>query len=196
MNLLYTPDYGISEDLDYYVSTEAASEVLKLEDVESRMNLDADADEESVINSQIKAIRIHLEKILGISLVSSQTITAYWKRFGKRLKLPLGPVKSITSVSIVSQADGTETAFTVNEDFWIEGVKDKTINFNTIYAANSYGVKVVYVVGQTDSSIIALAKDAILSELLEWFHQRSNPDEAVYTLGKIAMSKLHPFRKF
>jgi hypothetical protein len=193
---LYTPSKGLNLGFDYYISLEATSELVKLQEVEARMNIDADSGEEGVIVAQIKAIRHHLERILGISLVSSQTITAYWGSFAESLPLPFGPVKSVTSVTLVNLSDGTETALTAGSSYWVEGVANKKIRFNTVYNTGTYGVKIVYVVGQSDSSIKALAADAILSEVLEWFHQRSNPDETQYTLGRIAMSKLHPLRKF
>jgi len=194
MTTLYTGDQGENRGLDWTITTEATSELLTVDEVEDRMDL-SDNDDPQIIDNQIKAVRAYCERILGISLVTSQTITAYWQQFAKRLPLPLGPITSVTSVSIVNLSDGTETALTSGTDFWVEGVKNKKIRFASLYAAGIYGVKVVYVAGLSNEADKKLVKDAIMSEVVEWYHQRSNPDETQYTLGKIALSKLNVLRK-
>ena len=189
---LYTPDTGYSSGFSYTVSAEATQELLLAYYIIDRMNLTTESDEEEVITNQIKAVRAYLEKKLGMSLVASKTITAEWETYGTRTMLPFHPVQSVTSVSIVEPWNGTETAQTVSNDYWVQGQDKKSIVMKQVYAG--YGLKVVYVTGITDSAIKELVKDAIMSEVIEWFHQRNNPDENQYILGKIALSKLDTLR--
>lgn len=187
---LFTVDTGENTGLDYYVSTANEYEFVSVQEVIDRMDL-ATTDDEDVIYNQIRGVRIHLENVLDMCLTPTKTITAYWQTYADVVPLPFNPVSSVTSVNRVAHSDGTETALTSTE-YWVQGVKKKSLKFNTVY--RGYGLKVVYVIALTDKSMIALVKDAILSEVVEWFHQRTNPDETQYVLGKIALSKLNIFR--
>lgn len=188
---LYTIDTGVNEGLDYAVTTANEYEFVTLEDVTDRMDL-ADQDDEDVIYNQIRGVRIYLERVLNMCLTPEKTITAYWHRAADRVPLPFPPVASVTSVSRVAPSDGTETALSASE-YWLEGVSKKALSLDCYYYG--YGIKAVYTVALTDEGMIALVKDAILSEVIEWFHQRTNPDENQYVLGKIAMSKLNFLRE-
>jgi len=187
---LYTVDTGQNTGFDYYVSTDNAYEFVTLEDIKDRMDLPS-VDDEDVMYNQIKGVRIYLESVLNMCLTPAKTITAYWQTFSDRINLPFAPVSSVTSVTRVAHSDGTETALAASE-YWVEGVNKKAVRLQTVY--RGYGMKIVYIVALTDVGMISLVKDAILSEVVEWFHQRTNPDETQYVLGKIAMSKLNTFR--
>lgn len=193
--MLYTPDYGIESGFDFSITTEATDELVSFEIVKRRMNYGDDTNfntEKDIIENQIKGVRIYLEHILGMSLVASKTITAYWKSYPVNLQLPYGPVQSVTSVSKIALSDGTVTALSSSE-YWVEGVKNKSLRLNALLYG--YGLKVVYVAGLSDTWMQDYVSDAILSEVIQWYHQRGNSDETQYVLGKIALSKLDIFRK-
>lgn len=189
---LLTKDIGLTTGFDFTESTEPTSELVTIADIEARQNLALDDDQSVTINDQIKAIRSQLERKLNMSLVSSKTITAYWRSVSSMLLLPFPPVTSITSVSTVDLSDGTETSLTSGTDYWVEGVKNKSIRFMSSWSG--YGMKIVYVTGMTNTADLALVKDAMLSEVMEWFNNKSNPDETQYVLGRSAMIKLAHLR--
>lgn len=186
---LYTPDLGRNTGFDYSIVTDSSNELIGPSEIIERMNL-TDVDDQ-VISEQIRAVRIYLEKVLNMTLSKESTITAYWESFAQRIPLPYGPVSSVTSVTRVAFSDGTETALTTS-DYWVEGVSRKNIVMRSVYTG--YGLKVVYVTGITDIPTQELVKDAIKSEVMEWYYQRGNSDESQYVLGKIALSKLDVFR--
>jgi len=187
---LYTTYDGENKGFDYTVSTAPTGELVTFADVEDRMNL-ADDEDAGFIADQIKAVRAYLEKALNMTLVSSKTITAYWQQYAGRLPLPFPPVTSVTSVTTVSSS-GDETLLTVNDDYWIEGVRDKIIHFSKVQ--NAYGVKVVYVTGLSEDGIVDMVKDAILSEVMEWYHGRGNETDDQYVIGRIAEAKLRTLK--
>lgn len=184
---LYTYDRGIESGFSYSIE-EADQEILMPSEVIDRMGFTDDSNfdiGEDVILTQIKAVRKYLELKLGMSLVSAQTITAYWDTFSDRLVLPFYPIISITSVSTI--INGIETAM-ASDQYWTRGGDRKAIHFDTW---GNIGLKVVYEAGITNEAIVSLVKDALMSEVLEWYNQRTNPDETQYVLGKIALSKLN-----
>jgi len=178
MNLYTTSEKSTAPASYTEVTTQ---ELLELNEVLSRMNL-ASSTDDYVIASQIKAVRYALERKFNHCFAESKTITAYFEYFGDKVYLPLPPVISITSVTLIDN-EGSETLTTNYSTF---GISDKYLKVNEL----SGGLKVVYEVGLADNALKALVKDSLLSEVMMWFFQRGNGTENNYRIGEIAGAKI------
>jgi len=192
MTQLYTPYQGENIGLDFS-ATDPPSELVSSQDVVDRMDL-VDTEDEEILASQIKAVRVFLEAFTGMTLCKAKTITAYWRGHAYRLPLPFSPITSVTSVTRIYGETGAETLLTVSTDYWVEGVKEKSVHFNSVQAG--YGVKVIYIAGLTDPATIELVRDAILSEVTYWYQNKIDEDDFNYDIGRIAKKKLLHFRQW
>lgn len=119
-------------------------------------------DEDAIINALITAARQKCEGYCGKGFVS-RTVTAIVRNDLGNIRLPYGPVESVTNVYDI---DGNELA---SGDYNITGVADKRLG----YPMSDY-VKVVYTAGY--SSLPQQFKTAILTQLAWMYTHRGDED--------------------
>lgn len=135
------------------VSIEPTEEVVELDYFKNYAKIPktVKVDDELVVNI-IKNARRLSERWLNKSFIT-QTLIAYWDRYGKEVELPRGPHQSITTV--VRTYQGTDTALTANTDYYTNGIDYLAIYPNSVYRASvgvlNYALKVTYVAGFGDS---------------------------------------------
>lgn len=93
------------------VSSAPAVEPLSLAEIKGHLRIDADETaEDTELSAFIKTARLHVERIYGQRLIN-QTIKIYLDDFPACawLRLPIGPVQSISSITYQDVNDATQT---------------------------------------------------------------------------------------
>jgi hypothetical protein len=162
--------------LDIQFSNESLVEPVTLPEARSWLKLDV-SDDDSMVTELITAARQQCEGFLNISLIS-RTVTA-WLQIGlDEIRLPYGPVKTITSV-------------TNYKDDPIAGYQVKYELFKALDPCTE--VKTVYDAG-FNGSIPKHFKTAI-KEQIAWLYTNRGDAEVTETLSPIAKKILAPYRR-
>lgn len=123
---LRTYDEGRTIGLDYSFSN-TGSAPISTDDVKSWAKVDFSADD-ILISDLIDEVIDVVERKYNFTIID-KTVTATWESYGRNVSLPLGPVKSITSVKRIDH-EGTETTLTENDDYWRSGDE---LTFQEVY---------------------------------------------------------------
>jgi hypothetical protein len=162
--------------LDIQFTNESLVEPVTLPEARSWLKLDV-SDDDTVVTELITAARQQCEGYLNISLIS-RTVTA-WLQIGlDEIRLPYGPVKTITSVT------------NYNGDP-IQGYQVKYELFKALDPCTE--VKTVYDAG-FNGSIPKHFKTAI-KEQIAWLYTNRGDAEVTETLSPIAKMILAPYRR-
>ena len=142
------------------------------------------ADDDALLTIQIKSAREMVEQYLNKALIT-QTITAYWRNYDRRVFLPYGPHQSVTSVTRKRRA---ESALLVEDtDYYVMGYDTYSLDLEPSGIMNPRGtskdealsawdLEVVYVAGYGSASadIPQPIKEAILKIVETNYDLRGN----------------------
>jgi uncharacterized phiE125 gp8 family phage protein len=177
------------------------------DEARSRLRIDSSA-ENSLIEALITAATAHLDGWTGIlgRCVVSQTWRQDFDSFSgcRRLRLPLFPVISITSVMYDDVNDAEQTISASNYSLLSDAL-GSYVRFKDAFAIPSVhddppAVRVTYVAGHAaDSAEMAVIKHAILLMVGHWFENREEvvvgPSIDVRQLPLGAAALLEPLRR-
>jgi hypothetical protein len=162
--------------LDIQFSNESLVEPVTLPEARSWLKLDV-SDDDTIVTELITVARQQCEGFLNISLIS-RTVTA-WLQIGlDEIRLPYGPVKTITSVTNYKGDP-------------IAGYQVKYELFKALDPCTE--VKTVYDAG-FNGSIPKQFKTAI-KEQIAWLYTNRGDAEVTETLSPIAKKILAPYRR-
>lgn len=152
--------------------------------------------EDTLIGIMIQAARTWIEERTGRAIVR-QTITFQVSDDELailEIVLPFYPVVSITSVKRVDQ-EGTKTTLTLNSDYYVRGLAEKTIQLNRSWATGIVGgmnyqdIEVIYEAGESiNASTPAPLKLAIMKLTAENYVNRE--DSVDWGINKVPMDVL------
>ncbi len=148
--MLKSPYNGQTGTFSYTTSetgTNTATDVLSTADAKDYARIDTVADDTLITDMVAECIDL-IEMQYGFQLIEKNIVVEY-EYYGKEIRLPLYPVKSITSVKTIDR-QGTETSLTVGDDYYITG---DTLVVTTVYGwevpNDRVRLKVSYVAGYT-----------------------------------------------
>lgn len=164
--------------LDIQFSNESLVEPVILPEARSWLKLDV-SDDDTIVTELITAARQQCEGFLNISLIS-RTVTA-WLQIGlDEIRLPYGPVKTITSVTNYKGDP-------------IAGYQVKYELFKALDPCTE--VKTVYDAGFNNGALPKHFKIAILNQIAWQYEHRGDETEQQTTLSPEAKKILIPYRR-
>jgi uncharacterized phiE125 gp8 family phage protein len=166
--------------------TPPATEPLTLAEAKLFLRVDGST-EDSLITSMVSAVRIAAEQYLSRSLITQSWKLAYDDYLLSVTALPLGPVQSITSVTLVAR-DGSTTIVDSNT-YYLSAKKDR-LNFDATPFATR--VEVVYAAGYGNAANVPEPiKQGMLQHLASLYTNRT----ASGAIPEIALSLYTPFKQ-
>lgn len=163
------------------VTSEPSTEPITLTEAKAHCRVDDTADD-TYITALIVAARIHVENFLAKKLIT-QTLSLKLDEFpngAREIKLPYGPVQSVTSISY-TDANGSAATFTDYRSDLTSFIPRLTPSYGYQWPVAQYitnAVAIVYVAGYgTASAVPANIKHAIKLLVGHWYESR----EAVVT---------------
>lgn len=183
--MLKYPDTGKTLGLQYQYSNTGSAPVVTA-DVKNWARIDYSEDD-GLISDLIDEVISVTEKEYNFTIID-KTVTATWECYGRKVGLPLGPVKSITSVTR-TDSDGTDTTLTA-DDYRLIG---DTLILDTVY---NMSLEVVYNTGwdSLPNGIILGVKKAILSNYED--RQDNVGGMSVTELPNASKSQFQTYRRF
>ena len=191
------------KNLQTRVYTDLASEPVTSEEAKNFCKVTGTQDD-ALFAILISAARQSLEKYTNSSFVE-KTIHATWIKppDNMEFELPYGPHIAVSKVYRID-SEGTETALTVNTDYWIYGDQDFVLYVNQYWSTsgvvteNSYRIE--YTAGYGKSGTTELLPDAlmlaILKEVATQYDIRENiTSESVNELSNAARRLADPYRR-
>lgn len=184
----------------YKVTTQPTFEPVTVKEAKKHCRV-LDNSEDSLIEDLIVAAREYAELITG-SKLAEQTITAVCDKFPiiNKLRLPVGPVVSVTSL-IYTDTEGTNAAFA---DFTLDSfsnpakiVLNPGASWPSVDLHPVNPIKIVYQAGNTDANgIPKKIKQAILLLVGHWYEHREEVITGVesYSVPVAAESLLQSIR--
>lgn len=152
---------------------------------EAKLHLRVDAaDEDSLIESLIGAAVSHLdaEGVLGRALIT-QSWALWVGSTPGRVRLPMGPFQSLTSVEYYDTDNALQTATLADFETWLDGdfviVKPKKDRVWPAAYLRPDAIKITYVAGHGDAStdIPEGVRQAILLLVGHWYENRTAASE-------------------
>lgn len=162
--------------MEVWVKTDVATEPVTSAEAKLWAKIPSTADD-SIVTMLITSAREAMEKYTNTSC-ASKTLIAEWDGMPeeKVFKLPYGPISSITSVKTVDD-EGTETALTLNTEYWVYGTIWKQVEIGKIWPGDVTRIKIEYVAGYGATNCPALPgelKECILKEIATSYFNREN----------------------
>lgn len=167
-----------------WVKTDVATEAVSSTEAKLFCKVTGTGDND-VFTMLIKQARENLEMFCGVS-IAEKTIVCEWDRLPKNhiIDLPYGPVKSITSVTLVYEdTDIDDDVLVANEDYYLSKMPWPQIRIATSSVSGRATLKVEYVVGYGATGCPPLPyqlKVAMLKEILTQYDNREN-----FSMGEI-----------
>lgn len=191
LDSIWTPYTGENKGLETTVTSEPSVEPLDVSTVKDFLKIDYSADD-SLLNTLITLARRKCEQYSNLSFIT-QTIQATWQQYGYRVRLPRGPVQSITTVKRLHQDDEV-TLTTTDDDYYTSGQDFLTLNMNQMYqdyGKDSYRLKVVYIAGYGDaaSDVPGEAIEAV-QRTVAWLYEHRGESGLNYSLPMDARALL------
>lgn len=173
------------------VRTVAPLDAVTLVEAKEHLRVDG-AEEDSIIGLFVDAATERLDGFDGIlgRCLATQTWQQGYEDFSGRIVLPLGPVKSVSSVSYKDESGGTET-FTDFELKTINGISELFPTEGNSWPTGS-SVEVTFVCG--DASIPSPIKAAILIHVGTMFEFRESLGTKVSPTGCYE-ALIQPYRR-
>jgi len=180
MNIRIKTDTG-----DEPVTIAKARQFVKHED-------DSDTAEITLITDMVAAVRTHIERRTGLSLVG-KTYEVFFRWDDKPFILPVSPVISVDKVEKVDYL-GTKTELTLNTDYFKKGLYD--IEIIPMLGATSdplrndnglYDLLVTFQAGYGDDlteDCPADILDAMMTQVVQWYENRDDFRELNF-IGKV-----------
>jgi len=165
------------EPVKLKIKTAPASEPVTVPEAKLHCRVDID-DDDSWFSDAIAAARLYCETASG-RLFVTQTVQQYWCEFPEcgTLRLEGTPLASVTSVTYVSNVDGS-TVTVAADQYLIDQVSDPACivpAFGKFWPAcreQRNSVCVEYVVGVAAGSVDKRVKQAILMLVAHWYRNR------------------------
>lgn len=129
---------------------------------------DDDAIIDTLMNSVIEATENYLQRKLV-----TQTVQVLYADFDLRVELPYGPHQAINSVQFVSDNNMIDT-LTVDEDYVVKGLQDKTIWLSQLPYYQQLRVEFVAGYGDDFKAVPTPIHDAMLREVLNRYNNRED----------------------
>lgn len=177
---------GSNLGLDWVVTTAPTTYPVTLTEAKNYLRLDYDNDD-TLIEQIIKVATEHAEKYCNRS-ISQKAVQFSYRNFMQRLTLPYPPYRSITEVKTRYQGD--ENVLVVNDDYYIEGINDKLIDFKKYYENTE--ILITAEVGYT--VIPETLKAAILKIIAKLYEYRQDYIEVSVSQLKDTMKLLNDYK--
>jgi len=161
-----------------WVKTDVSTEAVSATEAKLFCKVTGSGDD-TIFTMLIKQARENMEMYCGVSL-AEKTLVCEWDRLPKNniIDLPYGPVKSITSVTIVYEdTDTADEVLVANEDYYLSKMPWPQIRVATASASGRATLQVEYVVGYGATGCPPLPyqlKIAMLEEILTQYDNREN----------------------
>ncbi|PIR39589.1 MAG: hypothetical protein COV35_03540 [Alphaproteobacteria bacterium CG11_big_fil_rev_8_21_14_0_20_39_49] len=149
--------------------TAPAIEPLTLTEVKTYLKVNT-SDDDALITNLIITVRQATEKFLKVSLISQSRKISYDKYCPSVVKLAMGPVQSITSVTAV-QRDESTSVISTNAYYLSAGKRKLIFDANVV----SHRVEIIYVAGYGDlaDDVPNPIKQGMLSHILAIYDGRA-----------------------
>ena len=180
-----------------------AVEPVDLDEAKQHLRLDTN-DDDVLVDGLIVAARLHVEQLLGRSLVSQTWIETFdaWPRDGKAVRLSLSPVRTIVEVRTLD-ADGTPHIVTP-ESYVVDPVDEPA----RICASRPValprpqrllaGIEIEFVAGYGDAAdaVPSPLRQAILLLVAHWYEHREpvSVGAAVSHIPQTVAGLIAPYR--
>ncbi len=149
------------------LDTSPASEPLTAAEAKLYLRVDGST-EDSAITRMIATARQAAESYMRRSLITQTWTIAYDEGAPAEVKLPRGPVQSITGVKIIA-ADGSQT--TLNPAIYFLNAGKETLLFNA--APFGHIIEIAYVAGFGDASAVPdQIKQGMLAHIVAMYEDR------------------------
>lgn len=190
--MLKYPDTGKTLGLNYQYSNTGSAPIATA-DAKAWGRIDY-SDDDSLISDLIDEVISVTEKEYNFTIID-KTVTATWESYGAEVRLPLGPVKSVTSIKRTDN-EGTETTLTT-DDYRLIGNK---LLFNKVYPYEDPSLRmtleVVYTTGwdSLPNGILLGLKKAILSNYED--RQDNAGGMTIVELPNASKKQFQTYRRF
>ena len=151
------------------LDTAPATEPLTLSEVKSYLRVDS-SDDDTLITNLISTVRQACEKFLRVSLINQSWKLSYDTYCPTIVKLPMGPVQSVTSVSAILR-DSSSSAISSSAYYLSAGNQKLIFDANVV----SHRVEIVYLAGygSAASDIPNPIKQGMLAHILAIYDGRA-----------------------
>lgn len=180
--------------MDIKITSQPAAELIDHDDIVQLLKYeDAQAAEESLIDTMCSEARVYFEKVTGLSLVE-KTYQVHFRYEDKPYILPVSPVVSITSVKTVD-IDGTLNELTLNSEYYKRGLYEIEVITDAETISNPFrtfggkqDLQVIFVAGygSNTETIPADLLGAMKKQIYQWYYNRDDFYE-LRLLGSIQM---------
>lgn len=181
------------------IDSESANEVVTFEDVKTWGHIPGNADD-ALISSMIKAIRQLQEQWTGRAFIG-KTVTVNWNWADYELDLPMGPIRTITSIKRVYEDGTLSAALTEGTDYYIQGMDFKTVKLYTRWSSAGKiqtGLRAVYTCGHgNDTGQVPLPepiRQAVLRHIVTDYDQRDDLEVYNPVLYDWTKQALQPYK--
>ncbi len=144
-------------------------------------------DDDTLIDSLIKAARIAIEGYLCISLIP-RTVTAYLNNSLGDIELPYGPVNSFTS--LYRTIDTLDDTVIDAEYYRLRGSA-----FKNIYTPDYDHLRAIYTAGYATAAVPEQYKTAIKQQVVYLYQNRGDIDGEAPVLSPKVIETLKPYRR-
>lgn len=180
--------------------TAPAAAPVSLAEAKAHCRVDG-TDSDTVLSMLIDAAVAHLDGWTGI--LGRAMVTQTWRQdfpgFGRRLRLPVGPVASVTSISYQDAIDATQTlsadVYAVRTDALGGYLEVKPGQSWPTTFARPDAVIVTYVAGTAAAEVPAALKVAVLMLVAAWFENREAVGEAMAEIPLSVHALVAPYRR-
>jgi len=184
-----------------WVDTDVATEAVTVQEAKLFCKVTGDGDD-AIFSMLIRQARENMEMYCGVSL-AEKTLICEWDKLPRNgiIDLPYGPVKSITSVTLVYEgSDTADDVLAVNDRYYLSKMPWPQIRIATSSVSGRATIQVKYIVGYGSTNCPPLPyqlKVAMLKEILTQYDNRENFNvgEAVSMLSNEAKAIAHPYKR-
>ncbi len=182
---MFNPDHIRSRLLTRVAAP--ADEPLSLDEAKLYLRIDSQ-EEDLLINDLIVSARLTAEQWLKRSLINQSWKLAYDACLPECVGLPMGPVNSVTSVTVVNRDNTTQA---VDASTYYLNAAHDTIVFQS--AVIGFRIEIIYATGYgTASAVPRPIKQGMLSHIAAMYDNRGDTEYTI--LPPQAISLYMPFR--
>lgn len=182
-----------------WVSTDVATEPVSSAEAKLYCKVTGTGDD-TLFAMFIKQARETIEQMCNISL-AEKTLVGEWNKLPRdgKIRLPYGPIKSVSSVITVDEED-EETALVNNTEWYDTGYPWPILRIASFWSGRIQQVKITYVAGYGASGCPPLPyplKIAVLKEILAqyYFREAIAGGDVIAALRREARELAGPYSK-
>lgn len=181
---------------DITITTDAVGLVVDVATVKQGLP-DYGSDADNLITLMVGGVTDQIERYLTRDLLTKTRQAVYFNPANLVYLFPV-PVASIVSVFSLDE-EGTATAMTLNEDYYVRGIKDNIQLYN-LNLNGGVALRVNYTTGYgTASQVPSAIRQAVLQETYRQFKRRADVDagamQTVDSLSSETMSLIRSYTK-